>query len=311
MPGPRALWITAWALVPWLNFAGNLAFDTERRSGVWEEGSAIVVLNYAALSVAVAITLWGADRIARRLEGLPATTSRVLHGEERDPFRGVNGVAGPLTAAAVTAVAFAGSALAQDDWAYAALRGPTWFVLGIAMWSFLWTYGSLQLGLHRLGRARLDPESGTIDPTLGLRPLGDAAFMGLWMLLAWLVPLVLTGLSDVVGLAIGLFILGAGVAAFFLSLARLHRQMVAIKAAEVEIARDLYARAYEPVRSDRTLDSLERQQSLLSAADALDRRAGAIHEWPLSEGTITRVITVVTSVVAMMIGRVILDPLGL
>jgi hypothetical protein len=260
---------------------------------------------------AVVVTLWGAERIARRLDALLATTSRVLDGEERDPFRGVNSVVGPVVASAVTAAVFAGSALVQADWAYAALRGPTWFVLGIAIWSFLWTYGSLQLGLHRLGQARLIPEAGGVDPTLGLRPLGDVAFMGLWMLLVWLVPLVLTGLPDVVGLVIGLLVLSVGFAAFFLSLTRLHRQMVAVKATEVAIAQDLYARAYEPVRETPTLDTLERQHSLLGAADALDKRADAIHEWPLGEGTVARVITIVTSVIAMMIGRIILDPLGL
>jgi hypothetical protein len=41
--------------------------------------------------------------------------------------------------------------------------------------------------------------------------------MGLWMLLAWLVPLVLTGLPDVVGVAIGAAVLGGALATFFLS----------------------------------------------------------------------------------------------
>jgi hypothetical protein len=40
-------------------------------------------------------------------------------------------------------------------------------------------------------------DAARMDPGLGLRPLGDVAFTGLWVLLAWLVPLVLTGLPDV------------------------------------------------------------------------------------------------------------------
>jgi hypothetical protein len=32
---------------------------TERTSAVWEQGTAIVALNYAALSLGVGITLWG------------------------------------------------------------------------------------------------------------------------------------------------------------------------------------------------------------------------------------------------------------
>jgi hypothetical protein len=41
-----------------------------------------------------------------------------------------------------------------------------------------------------------------------------------------------------------------------------------------------------------------------------DPRA-AIHEWPIDEGTLARVITIATSVIAITIGRLILDPLGL
>jgi hypothetical protein len=69
--------------------------------------------------------------------------------------------------------------------------------------------------------------------------------------------------------------------------------------------------AYEPVQTAQTLEALERQHGLLAAADALEKRANAIHEWPIDEGTIARVITITTSVIAITIARLILDPLGL
>jgi hypothetical protein len=56
---------------------------------------------------------------------------------------------------------------------------------------------------------------------------------------------------------------------------------------------------------------LERQRNLLGAADALERRASGIRECPFDEGTLARVITITTSVIAMTIGRLILEPLGL
>ena len=310
LPGPRVLWIVLWTLVPWLNAGANLLLETEARSAIWEQSRTFVLLNYAALSFAIVITLWGTDRIARRVATLRATTSKVLQGDEREPFRGMDSVVGPVAASAATAVAFALSALG-DGWTSAILRGATWFVLGIALWTFLWTYGSLQLGLDRLGREQLRPDATRIDPTLGLRPLGAVAFMGLWMLMAWLVPLLLTGLPDIVGVAIGVGVLGGALAAFFLSLLRLHRQMVEVKGNELATARQLYAQAYEPVRKERTLEALERQQRLLSAADALEKRAREIHEWPIDEGTWARVATIATSVVAIAVARLILDPLGL
>jgi hypothetical protein len=118
-------------------------------------------------------------------------------------------------------------------------------------------------------------------------------------------------LPDVVGVAIGLAVLGGALATFFLSLLRLHWQMVEVKASELAIARDLYAKAYEPVGKTPTLEVLERQHTLLGAADALEKRAHAIHEWPIDEGTVASVVTIATSVIAVTIARLILDPLGL
>jgi hypothetical protein len=135
--------------------------------------------------------------------------------------------------------------------------------------------------------------------------------MGLGMLLAWAVFLVLTGLPGIVGVVLGVLVLVGTLGAFSLSLFGLHRQMVEVKAAELAIARDLYTEAYEPVHEARTLEALDRQRGLLAAADALEKRAQAIHDWPIDEGILARVITIATSVVAITIGRLILDPLGL
>jgi hypothetical protein len=220
----------------------------------------------------------------------------------------VNSTAGPLLLAGATAIAFGFSALAVDGWPAGLVRAATWLVLGIPLWTYFWIYAWLLLGLDRLGRARLLPPAGNVDPTLGLRPLDAVAFMGLWMLLAWLV--LLTSLPDVVGVFVGVGALGAALATFFLSLLRLHRQMVKVKEGEIAIARDLYAKAYEPVRTTGRLEVLERQQGLLGAADALEKRAHAIHEWPIDEDTVARVVTIATSVIAIAVARLLLDPLG-
>jgi hypothetical protein len=301
LPGPRVAWIAIWALVPWLNAALNLIVEDEARSAVWEQGRTLVILNYTVLSVGIVVAVWGTNRLARRLETLHST----------DAFRPFDSVWGPVGAAAATAVAFGITALAADGLAPAVLRGLTWFVVGIALWTFLWAYGCLQLGLDRIADEHLDTQTAPADPGLGLRPLGETASMGLWMLFIWLAPLVLTGLPDVVGVVVGLGLLALGLGVFLVSIVRLHRRMIEVKAAELAVARDLYAQAYAPVRASPTLDVLERQRNLLSAADALERRAQAIHDWPIDEGTVARVLTITTSVVAISIARLILDPLGL
>jgi hypothetical protein len=271
----------------------------------------VVILNYAALSFAIVVTLWGAQRIAKRVETLGAATSKVLVGGSSESFREMNNSLAPLLLTAATSLAFALSALLRDGSIAALLRGATWFVLGIALWSFLWTYASLQLGLNRLGRAHLCRDALLVDPGLGLQPLGAVAFMGLWLLLAWLVPVLVSGLPDVLGLVIGLLGLGGGLGAFVFSLLGLHRQIVEVKENQIALARDLYAEAYEPVHAERTLDALERQHTLLGAADALEKRARAIHDRPVGEGTWAWVIGLATSVVAIACARLILRPFGI
>lgn len=311
--GPRLVWIAAWATVPWLNAGANLLLGTDRTSAVWEQSDVLVILNYTALSLAVAVSLVGTATITRRLEALRTAPARSATPdvERGAPFRGLDSTVGPIAASGIAALVLGMSTLATDGWTPALLRGATWFVIGVALFTYVWTYGSLLVGLDRLGRERLVPNPVHVDPGLGLRPLGSTAATGLWMLLVWLVPVLLTGLPDLVGAVTGMLVLIAVLAAFFLSLLRLHWQMVAVKANELAIARELYAEAYEPVHSARTLEALERQHRLLTAADALEKRASAIHEWPFAERTPTLVITVVTSVVAMTIGRLILDPFGL
>jgi hypothetical protein len=205
LPGPRVLWIVLSALVPAMNAGANVLLGTGGTSAVWEQNDLLVILNYAALSLAMLITLWGTSRIAGRLE----TLSPAFGADARERFGAMNSVRGPVVLALVTAVAF-GVALERDGWTAAFLRGVTWLILGIAIWTFLWTYASLQLGLDSLGREDL-PSGPSVDPSLGLCPLGDVAFMGLWMLLVWLVPVVLTGLPDVPGVVIGLLVLAGGV----------------------------------------------------------------------------------------------------
>lgn len=311
LPGPDWASVVVWALVPWMNAGANLALGGDGTSAVWEQSDLLVVLNYVSLSVGVVVTLWGARRIARRLESLTTETPAVLGIQAPRVFRALDDALVPVVLSVGGAVVFGLAALERDGALAGLLRGGSWLVLGLAFWTFLWAYAVLQLGLARLARGHLRTDAGRVDPSLGLRPFGDAAFMGLWMLLVWLVPVLLTALPDVAGVVVGLGVLVVALAFFFASLERLHRQMVGVKERELALARSLYAEAFEPVRNAPTLETLQQQQPLLGAADALEKRAQSIHEWPIDETTFAWVITITTSVIAMTIGRMILSPLGL
>lgn len=307
LPGPPVAWFVVWALVPWANAGANRLLEANDRTAIWEQSRTLIVRNYAAVSFAVVMCLWGASRIARRVEALHEATSVDVDATAK--FRAMDSTGGPLVLAVGAAIVFGGSALAVDGWLPGFLRAATWLAVGVPVWTFVWTYGTLQLGFHRLGRDRLLPDAAS-DPMLGMRPFGALAATALWMLLVWLIPLLVTGLPDIVGVVIGVAALAGALAAFFYSLYRIHRQMVEVKGVELARARVLYAEACEPVRLDPTLPTLDRQKTLLAAADALEQRADAIHEWPLDEGTIARVVTITTSVIAVVIARLILDPLG-
>lgn len=311
VPGPRLLSIGLWALVPWLNAGGNLLLDADSRSDVWDQRGMVVALSYAALSLAVVIALWGSRRIARALVAVESIAETVFEGDTRAAFREVGNAVGPLAVTLVAALAFATSAVLDDGALPALLRAGTWLILGVPIATFVWAYGALQLGLSRLGGLPIRQVRALRDPGLGLRPLGDVAFMGLWMLLALLVPVLLTALPDSLAVGICLVVLVAGLSTFFVSVYRLHRQMVKVKESELSLARELYAEAYAPVRAAPTLDVLDLQHGRLSAAEALEKRAKAIHDWPIDEGTFARVLTVATSVVGITIARLILDPFGL
>jgi hypothetical protein len=180
--------------------------------------------------------------------------------------------------------------------------------MGIALWTFIWVYLNLQIGLHRFGAFHLSFTTYPGDRSLGLRPLGRLAFVGFWTFVVAFAPLVLTTASNQLGLTIGMLVLLAGIGLFFLSLRRLNRQMVAAKQRELDNARLLYAEAFKPLHQERTLEVLQHQSAPLSAAEALEKRAERIQEWPFDEATFARVVTISSTVVAAILARVLLAP---
>lgn len=312
LPGPRLAWVVAWALVPWLNLAVVAALG----AGDWTRPGVPLgeVLNRTAVTFAVLLSLWGTARISDELRSLGPSLATVVEQEEPDVerlFHGIDSTPVPLLLTAATMVVLPLDEVVAGEPAAALIQAATWLVIGIPLWTAVWVYVILQIGLNRLGRGHLTLQAYRGDRSLGLRPVGSIAFTGFWMLIGSVGPLVLTNLSDLPGVIVGVGVLVAGVGLFFLSLRRLNRQMVAIKQRALERALDLYRQAYQPVWAEPTLDMLERQAGLLKAAEDLERRAERIQEWPFDEATFARVVTIASTVAAAIIARIILDPVGL
>ena len=45
--------------MPWANAGINLLLDAKTKSAIWEQSGTLIVLNYAALSLAVVLAIWG------------------------------------------------------------------------------------------------------------------------------------------------------------------------------------------------------------------------------------------------------------
>ena len=79
-------------------------------------------------------------------------------------------------------------------------------------------------------------------------------------------------------------------------------------------AGQLYARAYEPVRSG-SLAALGDQAQLLQAAEVIQRRAEAIQQWPFQQRRLIQtagiVGSMVTFVITGLVTRLVLVHLGL
>jgi hypothetical protein len=312
LPRPAWVWVVAWALVPWLNLV--LVVHSGAEGWRWAGLPLVEVLNRAAVSFAVLLSLWGAARIAGELRTLGPTIADLVADGDSDVarlFPGVGGVLAPLTLTVAVGVVLPLDEALRGEPVAAVLQAGTWLVIGIPLSTAVWVYAALQIGLNRLGagRATLKPYSG--DRTLGLRPVGSLAFTGFWMLFGSVAPLVVTGFADRPTVVVGLVVLTGAAGLFFLSLRRLHRQMAAVKQRETELALDLYREAYRQVRAHPTLEVLREQAALLKAAEDLEKRAAQVQTWPFDEVTMARVVTIATSVAAVVIARLILAPAGL
>jgi hypothetical protein len=228
-----------------------------------------------------------------------------------DLFRGIDSIVVPLVLTAVSAAVLPIDEALSGEPLAAVIQAATWLVVGIPLWTAVWTYLVVQVGLARLGHGQLTLQPYSGDRSLGLRPVGRLAFTGFWMLLGVVAPLVLSTSYDIPAAIIGAAVLVTGVGLFFLSLRRLHRQMVSVKQQELDRTRGLYMEAYRQVRDQPTLAVLEQQAGLLKAAEALEKRAERIQVWPVEEGTIATVVAIASSVAAGIIGRLILQPVGL
>jgi hypothetical protein len=295
---PRPLWIVVLAALPWLRDAVQyvLLVDAGAVNGAWLAARVPVAITNSYLIV---LSIWGTVRVTRKLAE--------VDGSEEDgdaDVADVADVAGPtvsgaswtvwllppvLLAIALTAVLEAGRVL---DLGVAAARStPLPFILGgligfvmrLAPMTGFWTALLVLVELDRLGARRSQPADFPPDRSLGMRPVGELAFMVFWLVAAAFVPIFIVRSPSLLDVLVSVtFFAGEG-AILVLALWRLHRGMVRTKGICLAEGRERYAQAYRAALDDPHGQDMGRHAHALAVAESLLRGAESIQEWPLDD----------------------------
>jgi hypothetical protein len=308
---PRWLWVVAWSLIP---VVSPLVYSTaigiaERPIGT--DAFINLVVTQAAIAYACMVFLVGSGVLTRQIaalrEAIPRIAREVRPG---DLFSETGSVRGPLVLTAIGAAVVSGGGWTRYGPLPPLASLPLLLVYLLPILTFIWVYLSILVEIDRLGRRPLVLDTFPQDPTLGLERLGWVASIGLGLVLVGAAPVMLAASDEPVTLAISLTIVTSAVAVYVLSMWRLHRQMAIARARFIVIAQGLYAGAYEPLRADPTVTTLEAQANALGAAQALEERARNLLTWPIEQGTLRFMAVVVTGVVTSLVVRGLFAALG-
>lgn len=313
LPGPRLAWVLAWAAVP---IAAGLPPGAYLAT-VGAKPLPVRLLTGGVYAYVVALTIWAASRFIGESNLVERSVDQLAVGPEQAAtpvFRGMASTWGPLALTLVfSAVTTWRTAVLGDPWA-ALLWLPVSVLVNLPAMTAVWVYLTLLLGLNRLGRRPLSLTAFPEDLSLGLGEVGRLAFTAFWVYAAGFAPVLVITVANPLRLllSLGLFLLG--VLVFFGCLQGLHRQLLAARRHYLDWAGQLYARAYEPIRSG-SLAALGEQAQLLQAAEVIQRRAEAIQQWPFQQRRLAQMAgivgTVVTFVLTGIITRLIVVRFGL
>lgn len=303
---PRLIWMLVWGLLSLAAY--EVAFQIFH---VPTYPGRIVAISSAYVNL---LALWAIAKVAADLEPVLPLVQRLTGGTgdtRARPFAAAESVAGPVAFGLVLTGLWDVVNFIRHPDPVTAILIPIMFAAWLPAEAGVWFFGALLVGLHRLGRRSLRLIPFEEDRSLGLRPLGSVAFTSFAVVTAAVLPLLATQWRDLRGAITNLLFFLGFVALFFASLHGLHRQMARAKAAILEQTHHLYVEAFRPIRAQWSLESAAAQSARLTAAEAIERRAAVIQEWPLDEGLLARLTAIVTSVVGVILARLILSRFGL
>jgi hypothetical protein len=192
------------------------------------------------------------------------------------------------------------------------------YLAALGFTTYLWEFATASLGLHKLGGSSLRLGSFLEDRMMGAKPMGNlgltlttAYFGGLLLVFLLFTTFQAPSIPSVPGTAVFYAFLLLGVALFFLPLNSIHAKMQAEKRRLMREIGVRYSHINEttpPTTEKATLDDVRAGVARLTdlrQLEILDRKVTALPTWPFDIQLVSRFITIVLSVTAVLLSRLI------
>ncbi len=186
----------------------------------------------------------------------------------------------------------------------------------LAFSTYLWEFATTSLGLHELGNSSLRLGSFLEDRMMGVKPMGNLAlsltttyFGGL--LITFLLFSTFPQSSNLILSALFYVFLLLGVALFFLPLNSIHAKMQAEKRRLLREIGARYPRLDRNQSHDGEGSTLEDVNTRLARltdlqeVEMLDRKVASLPTWPFDIQVVSKFVTIVLSVTAVLLSRLI------
>lgn len=188
----------------------------------------------------------------------------------------------------------------------------------LAVWTMstaLWVLGYSTIGVYRIGKLPMKLKPFTMDRTLGLKPFAATCLRLTAIYYGLVLFTIVTDLeSPIPPVYMAIRTLGfiaLGLAFFFLPLVNLHAKLVHAKAERLAWINGRYSRTMEKVEAaaDGPLDA-DIQRDLL-AIDKIQRDIQSIRTWPVDTSSLARLLTILLSVTAILVSRMLASVFGI
>jgi len=193
----------------------------------------------------------------------------------------------------------------------------------VVVWVFataLWTLGYSLLGVYRIGKLPMTLRPFTIDKSLGLRPFASTCLRLTAVYYLLLLPQLIGDMllinveplpqTYVLIRDMGLVFLG--LLLFLLPLLSLHEKLLRTKREKLAWINNRYSRIVQKIESeeeDRPLDA--GLQGELLTIDKIQRDIQTIRSWPFDMSSLTKLVTILLSLTAILLSRIIANILSI